>query len=87
MPRRLKPNPQIPTYELVAVIRKGGKSPIRHEAWRYYSILDTLRWYGVDRDTAMDVAKWCGRAHEELSQTLTNGIKEEDITVTLERGK
>ena len=81
MPRRLKPKPQIPTVELVAVIRKGGKSPIRHEAWRYYSILDTLRWYGLDLEQANEIAKWCGRTHEQLTKIAG------DISVTLERGK
>ena len=83
MNRKIKPKPRIPTYDLVAVIRKSGKNPIRHEAWRFYSILDTLRWLGADLQTATDIAKWCGRSHEELTRT------EGDITIELkeERGK
>ena len=80
MPRQIKPKPQIPTDELIAVIRKGNKSPIRHEAWRYYSILDTLRWYGVSLEEAKEIAKWCGRTHQQLMK-ITG-----DISVTLERG-
>jgi len=69
MPKIVKTKVSIPTDEMMVVIRKNGKNPVRHEAWRYYSILDTLRWFGADRDTAAEIAKWCGRTHEELSKT------------------
>ena len=81
MAKRVKPKPRI--ENLVAVIRKDRKDPIRLESWRYWSIMDALQWYGVCRQDASDIAKWCGRSHEEL--TRTDG----DITIELkeERGK
>ena len=72
-----------PNKELIAVIKKNGKGPIRIEAWRHWSIMDALQWYGIDRQTASDLAKWCGRTHVEL--TKMSG----DVTIELveERGK
>lgn len=31
-------------------------------AWRYYTIIDTLRTMGAERLAAQDEAKWAGRA-------------------------
>ena len=69
--------------DLTAVIKKKGKSPIRIEAWRYWSIMDALQWYGVDRQAASDLAKWCGRTHEELAK-ISGDVS---IELVAERGK
>lgn len=55
----MRKQPEIePPKDMIAVIRKNGKNPIRLESWRYWSIMDALRWYGLDRLTASDLAKW-----------------------------
>ena len=80
----MRKQPEIePPKDMIAVIRKNGKNPIRLESWRYWSIMDALRWYGLDRLTASDLAKWCGRTHEELTRVMV------DISIELveERGK
>ena len=68
MPKQLKPKAYIP--DLTATIRKEGKKTIREEAWRYYTILDQVRWMGADGMEAQEIAKRCGRTHEELTFTV-----------------
>ena len=53
--------------DLTATIRKEGKRTFTEEAWRYNSILDQVRWMGADRFDAQEIAKRCGRTHEELT--------------------
>ena len=70
--------------DLIAVIRLGGKNPVRLEAWRYWSIVETLRWFGIDRQTAYDAAKRCGRTHEELTfQVGVCADKGKEVTIEL----
>ena len=70
--------------DLVAVIRLGGKNPVRLEAWRYWSIVETLHWFGIDRQTAYDASKRCGRTHEELSFTVNKDAeKGKEVTIEL----
>ena len=79
MAKRVKAKVSIPTEELNAVIQKSGKRPIKIEAWRYYSIVDVLRCYGIDRQEAHDLAKWCCRSHEVVSKTIG------DVTIELKK--
>ena len=81
MHKEIKPKRRID--RLIAIIRKDRKDPIRLESWRYWSIMDALQWYGVCRQDASDIAKWCGRAHEELTKVIG------DVSIELveERGK
>ena len=67
--------------DLVAIIHYKNREVVRFDSWRYYSILDALRWLGVERQEAMDAAKRVGRTHEELTFKIG-----ENITVRLERG-
>lgn len=78
MPKKAKVKPFI--EDLTAVIRRDGKKPIKIDAWRYYSIMDALRWMDVDRQKAADAAKKCGRTHEEISFTVTK-----EITIELKK--
>ena len=50
-------------------------------AYRYYSINDTLRTFGVDRQAAMDAAKWCSRAKAPMTKKLG------DVTISLKEMK
>lgn len=43
--------------DLTATIRREGKKPFREEAWRYYTILDQVRWMGADGMEAQEIAK------------------------------
>ena len=70
--RTVKPKPVI--EDLDAVIRQEGKKPIKIDSWRYYSIMDALRWMDVDRQKAADTAKKCGRTHEEITFNVTDKI-------------
>ena len=60
--------------DLDAVIRREGKKPIKIESWRFYSIMDALRWMDVDRQKAEDTAKKCGRTHEQITFQVTDKI-------------
>ena len=70
--RQVKPKPVI--EDLDTIIRQEGKKPIKIESWRYYSIMDALRWMDVDRQNAEDTAKKCGRTHEEIAFSVTDKI-------------
>lgn len=70
--RTVKPKPVI--EDLDSIIRQEGKKPIKIESWRYYSIMDALRWMDVDRQKAEDTAKKCGRTHEEITFSVTDKI-------------
>ena len=74
MSRRKEIKPKRRIDRLIAIIRKDGRNPIRLESWRYYSILSELRWFGVDYLTATEVAKWCGRTHEEMKMTVNKYV-------------
>ena len=76
-----KERPKERIEDLVAVIHYKDREIIRVDSWRYYTILDTLRWLGLGRQEAMDGTKRICRAHEELTFKLG-----ENITVRLERG-
>lgn len=71
-PKQIKPKPY--QDDLTAVIRADGKKPVKLAAWRYYSIVDALRWMGLDHVQAHDVAKRCGRTHEKLSFQVNETI-------------
>ena len=68
MPKQAKQKAYIP--DLTATIRKEGKKTFKEESWRYNSILDQVRWMGADRFQAQEIAKRCGRTHEELTFTV-----------------
>lgn len=70
--RTVKPKPVI--EDLDTIIRQEGKKPVKIESWRYYSIMDALRWMNVDRQKAEDTAKKCGRTHEEITFNVTDKI-------------
>lgn len=72
MPKKAKIKPVI--EDLTAIIRQEGKKPIKIESWRYYSIMDALRWMDVDRQKAEDTAKKCGRTHEEITFSVNDKI-------------
>ena len=74
MARRKEIEPKRRIDRLIAIIRKDGRNPIRLESWRYYSILSELRWFGVDYLTATEVAKWCGRTHEEMKMAVNKYV-------------
>ena len=74
MARRKEIKPKRRIDRLIAIIRKDGRNPIRLESWRYYSILSELKWFGVDHLTATEVAKWCGRTHEEMKMTVNKYV-------------
>ena len=74
MPKKVKVKTKIETEDLTAIIRQEGKKPIKIDSWRYYSIMDALRWMGVDRQKAEDTAKKCGRTHEEITFSVTDKI-------------
>ena len=74
MSRRKEIKPKKRIDRLIAIIRKDGRNPIRLESWRYYSILSELRWFGVDYLTATEVAKWCGRTHEEMKMAVNKYV-------------
>lgn len=56
-----EPAPQEPVRFLEI---SKGKKYYRLAAWRYYSILDTLRSMGVELRIAEDTAKWSARSKE-----------------------
>ena len=67
-----------PRYEdMDAVISKRGHKTEVIDSWRYYSIMDALRWMGAERVEAQDAAKRCCRTHEETT------FKVGDITIEL----
>ena len=69
-----------PYYEdMTATIKKPGHKKVVIDSWRYYSIMDSLRWMGVDRLIAQDAAKRCCRTHEEVSFEIG------DISVELKK--
>ena len=70
--RQVKPKPVI--EDLDTIIRQEGKKPIKIESWRFYSIMDALRWMDVDRQKAEDTAKKCGRTHEQITFQVTDKI-------------
>ena len=74
MPKKVKVNPKIETEDLTAIIRQEGKKPIKIDSWRFYSIMDALRWMNVDRQKAEDTAKKCGRTHEQITFQVTDKI-------------
>ena len=74
MSRRKEIKPKRRIDRLIAIIRKDGRNPIRLESWRYYSILSELKWFGVDHLTATEVAKWCGRTHEEMKMAVNKYV-------------
>jgi hypothetical protein len=74
MAKRKEIKPKRRIDRLIAIIRKDGRNPIRLESWRYYSILSELKWFGVDHMTAQEVAKWCGRTHEEMKMTVNKYV-------------
>ena len=60
-----------PAYEdMIVTIKKRGHEKVVLDSWRYYSIMDALRWMGVERIKAQDTAKRCCRTHEEVSFTV-----------------
>lgn len=87
MTRRKEIKPKRRIDRLIAIIRKDGKNPIRLESWRYYSILSELRWFGVDYLTATEVAKWCGRTHEEMKMAVNKYVTVELKEDTNEHNK
>ena len=87
MSRRKEIKPKRRIDRLIAIIRKDGKNPIRLESWRYYSILSELRWFGVDYLTATEVAKWCGRTHEEMKMAVNKYVTVELKEDTNEHNK
>lgn len=74
MPKKVKVKPKIESEDLTAIIRQEGKKPIKIDSWRYYSIMDALRWMNVDRQKAEDTAKKCGRTHEQITFQVTDKI-------------
>lgn len=69
-----------PYYEdMTATIKKPGNKKVVIDSWRYYSIMDSLRWMGVDRLIAQDAAKRCCRTHEEVSFNIG------DISIELKK--
>ena len=87
MAKRKEIKPKRRIDRLIAIIRKDGRNPIRLESWRYYSILSELRWFGVDYLTATEVAKWCGRTHEEMKMTVNKYVTVELKEDTNEHNK
>ena len=87
MAKRKEIKPKRRIDRLIAIIRKDGRNPIRLESWRYYSILSELRWFGVDYLTATEVAKWCGRTHEEMNMTVNKYVTVELKEDTNEHNK
>lgn len=63
----------VPERKIYVVIRSGRKKET-HESWKYYSILDTLRWFGADRFAAHEAAKWCIRAEPGLTKVVQPDI-------------
>ena len=67
-----------PRYEdMDAIISKRCHKTEVIDSWRYYSIMDALRWMGAERVEAQDAAKRCCRTHEETT------FKVGDITIEL----
>ena len=87
MSRRKEIKPKKRIDRLIAIIRNDGRNPIRLESWRYYSILSELRWFGVDYLTATEVAKWCGRTHEEMKMAVNKYVTVELKEDTNEHNK
>ena len=87
MSRRKEIKPKRRIDRLIAIIRKDGRNPIRLESWRYYSILSELKWFGVDHLTATEVAKWCGRTHEEMKMAVNKYVTVELKEDTNEHNK
>ena len=87
MSRRKEIEPKRRIDRLIAIIRKDGRNPIRLESWRYYSILSELKWFGVDHITATEVAKWCGRTHEEMKMAVNKYVTVELKEDTNEHNK
>ena len=87
MSRRKEIKPKRRIDRLIAIIRKDGRNPIRLESWRYYSILSELKWFGVDHITATEVAKWCGRTHEEMKMAVNKYVTVELKEDTNEHNK
>ena len=57
-----------PRYEdMDAIISKRCHKTEVIDSWRYYSIMDALRWMGAERVEAQDAAKRCCRTHEETT--------------------
>lgn len=63
----------VPERKIYVVIRSGRKKET-HESWKYYSILDTLRWFGADRFAAHEAAKWSSRAEPGLTKVVQPDI-------------
>ena len=87
MSRRKEIKPKRRIDRLIAIVRKDGRNPIRLESWRYYSILSELKWFGVDHLTAQEVAKWCGRTHEEMKMAVNKYVTVELKEDTNEHNK
>ena len=87
MAKRKEIEPKRRIDRLIAIIRKDGRNPIRLESWRYYSILSELKWFGVDHITATEVAKWCGRTHEEMKMAVNKYVTVELKEDTNEHNK
>ena len=87
MAKRKEIEPKRRIDRLIAIIRKDGRNPIRLESWRYYSILSELKWFGVDHLTATEVAKWCGRTHEEIKMAVNKYVTVELKEDTNEHNK
>lgn len=73
--RNVKPKAYI--EDLTATIRKEGKRTVAEKSWKYNTILEKVQWMGADRITATDIAKRCGRTHEEIT------FKVGDFTIEL----